>query len=213
MSSHQLTEQRVIDLISQHVSRINAKIIAERGRRVLKDPARISPDEKPRFLEAVKVTARLFVQPDQLDGLLRAIDGLNDDAAEAATEREIALRDEQDLRAARLSARELCEKLGAPSFVMQRVATAVSELARNIINYTPGGTITLTPRPGSPPKLSIVAEDQGSGIDNLDEIMGGRYRSKTGLGRGLLGVKQLMDKFDIRTGPRGTRIQVEASLR
>jgi serine/threonine-protein kinase RsbT len=66
--------------------------------------------------------------------------------------------------------------------------------------------------PGSPPKINVVAEDRGTGISNLDDIMAGRYRSRTGLGKGLLAVKKLVDRFDIRTGASGTRIEVEATL-
>jgi serine/threonine-protein kinase RsbT len=87
----------------------------------------------------------------------------------------------------------------------------VSELARNIVSYTSGGTIELTPSQ-SPPSMTIRAVDQGTGIKNLDSIMGGSYRSKTGLGLGLSGSKRLATQFEIDTGPSGTTILVKMKL-
>jgi serine/threonine-protein kinase RsbT len=58
----------------------------------------------------------------------------------------------------------------------------------------------------------MVASDDGPGIANLDEIMAGRYRSRTGLGLGLLGSKRLSDSFDIQTSARGTCVTVEVRL-
>jgi serine/threonine-protein kinase RsbT len=68
--------------------------------------------------------------------------------------------------------------------------------------------------PGNPtrPRLVIIASDAGPGIPNLDEIMSGRYRSRTGLGAGLLGTKRLVDNFELQTGPSGTHIEVEVAL-
>lgn len=120
---------------------------------------------------------------------------------------------EPDVSVARLAAWDLCVQLGARRLIQQKVATAVSELARNIVNYTPGGSVRLESLGGDPPRLSVVAEDRGKGIANLAEVLSGAYKSRTGLGRGLLGVKRLMDRFDVRTGPTGTRVEAEAVLR
>ena len=108
--------------------------------------------------------------------------------------------------------RELCEQAGASSLTVQRVATAVSEVARNIVSYTPGGRMEFTVLAGKPPRIRVLAEDRGRGIANLEEILAGRYRSKTGLGKGLLGLKRLMDTVDMQTGSSGTRITFEATL-
>ena len=124
----------------------------------------------------------------------------------------VEIKNEADVSRARLAARELCEALGARRLAMQQVATAVSELARNIALYTPGGSISLEPIPGDPPRMRIIAEDRGAGIPNLKAVLDGSYRSKTGLGKGILGVKRLMDRFDVRTGARGTRIEAVGAL-
>jgi serine/threonine-protein kinase RsbT len=95
---------------------------------------------------------------------------------------------------------------------VQRAATAVSELARNIVSYTPGGRLKLEPIAGTPPRLRIIARDQGPGIPHLPDVLSGKYRSKTGLGRGLRGVKELTASFDIQTGPAGTTVTAEVLL-
>jgi serine/threonine-protein kinase RsbT len=84
--------------------------------------------------------------------------------------------------------------------------TAVSELARNIVQYARSGQIVLSPR-SSPPGIEIVARDAGPGIADLDAIMDGRYRSKLGMGLGLRGVKKLAERFDVHTASgRGTTV-------
>jgi serine/threonine-protein kinase RsbT len=88
----------------------------------------------------------------------------------------------------------------------------VSELARNIVAYTPGGAIDMTVHRDRGARMTIVATDQGSGIAALDDVLAGRYQSKTGMGRGILGVQRLADKFTISSGPGGTRVEVEVRL-
>jgi serine/threonine-protein kinase RsbT len=92
------------------------------------------------------------------------------------------------------------------------VATVVSELARNIVSYTQGGTIELILTSDGQPRILVRATDSGNGIANLDEVLSGRYRSTTGLGRGLLGVKRLADRFNIRTSKSGTQVEAEVNL-
>src|SRR5262249_45586701 len=113
---------------------------------------------------------------------------------------------------ARVATRGLCASVGAGSLSMQKAATIVSELARNIVSYTPGGSIELAILDTKPRKLHLRATDSGSGITELDALMGGRYKSNTGLGKGMLGVKRLADSFDIRTGKSGTTTDVTPSL-
>ncbi len=72
----------------------------------------------------------------------------------------------------------------------------------------PGGEVELDLK-GASRTFTVTAADEGSGIANLDEILAGRYKSKTGLGAGILGVKRLSDHFEIQTGPTGTRVRAE----
>ena len=47
---------------------------------------------------------------------------------------------------------------------------------------------------------------------SLDDVLAGRYKSKTGMGRGIIGVQRLSDKFNIQTGPLGTKVEVEVRI-
>ena len=60
--------------------------------------------------------------------------------------------------------------------------------------------------------ITIRASDRGPGIPDVELVLSGRYRSRTGLGKGLLGVKRLANKFEIDSGPTGTRVEAEIAL-
>jgi serine/threonine-protein kinase RsbT len=127
---------------------------------------------------------------------------------EPTTEESVAtVRKESDLNYTRMLAREACNLVGVRGYQAQKVVTAVSELARNIARYVGDGKVRFRIDTESQ-RLIIVAEDKGPGISNLDDVMTGNYRSKTGLGRGLMGVRNLADEFDIDTGPHGTTIRI-----
>lgn len=120
----------------------------------------------------------------------------------------MAIAAECDIAQARLATRELCRALGASASGMQRIVTVVSELTRNMVLYAGGGDLSVEPCP-SGPRVKIVARDRGPGIADLPAILGGRYRSRTGAGLGLLGSKRLSGAFDVATGPGGTTIVAE----
>ncbi|AGC44472.1 Ser/Thr protein kinase [Myxococcus stipitatus DSM 14675] len=193
----------------------------------------MSVAELPRVIDALEPATRHFVdaarRPD-LAAKLRAVMakasaasapslGLREPsppAAAAATPEArpttYLVRTEADASHARLSARAMCEALGGRGYECQKVATAVSELARNQISYAGGGTIQLIPVQSPRKLLRVRAEDQGRGIPELDRVLSGTYRSKTGMGLGLLGVKRLADKFEVNTGIAGTQVEFEVWL-
>jgi serine/threonine-protein kinase RsbT len=128
-------------------------------------------------------------------------------AGTASGDVEIPILVEDDIVRARSAGRDLCREMGFSEINQVKVATGISELARNIFQYAKTGLIVLrrlgAPRPG----IEIVARDQGPGIANLQVVLGGGYRSRTGMGKGLLGSRRLMDHFEIDTGPgRGTTV-------
>ena len=92
------------------------------------------------------------------------------------------------------------------------MASIVTELARNLVLYTGGGRIVLEPEAGPPPRLVIRAEDTGPGIADLEAVLAGTHRGKTGISKGLMGVKGLAHQFDIQSGPTGTRVRAETVL-
>jgi len=86
----------------------------------------------------------------------------------------------------------------------------VSELARNVYNYAGQGKVYFSVEGDTAPQiLTITIEDNGPGIANIDQILAGDYVSQTGMGMGILGARRLADRFDIKTGPAGTRIIIK----
>lgn len=124
----------------------------------------------------------------------------------------IEINIEADISRARSAARGMCEQLGAKGFSLQKVTTIVSELARNIQSYAGIGKIELSVKSGPRARMVIRAIDRGPGIPNLEHVMSGEYRSRTGLGRGIIGTKRLADQFDITTGSFGTQVLAEVEL-
>ena len=113
---------------------------------------------------------------------------------------------EDDIARARSEARVLAVMLGFTLVGQTRLMTAVSELSRNIVQYAGEGVVELNPST-MPPGLEIVARDHGPGIAKLQHILSGNYRSKLGMGLGLLGVKRLSERFDVQTEVgRGTKV-------
>jgi serine/threonine-protein kinase RsbT len=119
---------------------------------------------------------------------------------------EIAI--EMDIAKTILHAGRISADLGFGVADQSRVATAASELARNILKYAGKGHVTITPmeydgRAG----IEIVAEDRGPGIEDVEQAMKDRYSSSGTLGLGLPGVRRLMDVFRIESAPgKGTRV-------
>ena len=132
-------------------------------------------------------------------------------AAPPATAKRLPIEQEKDIATARLEAWSESVRIGLSKFTSVKVATAVSELARNIVFYAGKGAIelrTVRDDRGST-GLQITAVDQGPGIDpkKLQEIWGGTYKSQRGMGKGLVAVKKLVDEFNLDTAPgRGTTV-------
>jgi signal transduction histidine kinase len=113
----------------------------------------------------------------------------------------LAVQTEFDVIATRQRARHIAALCGFTALDQARIATVVSELARNIFNYAVAGTVTFSvAQDNGRQQLVMAVEDGGPGIGNIDDILGGRYRSTTGMGLGILAARRLMDRFDIRTG-------------
>ena len=120
----------------------------------------------------------------------------------------IAVVDEDDVSYARQRARRVAELLGFDVTDRTRIATAVSELARNAYQYAGGGEVSLLLDDESrPPMLAVMVSDSGPGIEDLETVLAGTYASATGLGLGIAGTQRLMDHFFIETSPEtGTTV-------
>jgi signal transduction histidine kinase len=114
---------------------------------------------------------------------------------------------EHDIVLARQRTRLVARLLGFDYQEQTRLTTALSEIARNAFQYAGGGKVEFAVDGAPPRDLIIRVTDRGPGIANLEEILSGGYRSKTGLGLGILGARRLLDKVNIRTAP-GEGVQV-----
>ena len=115
-----------------------------------------------------------------------------------ADEVRVAIDSDSDIVAARQKGRELAAQCGFPSTDLAVVATAISELARNIVRYAVRGEIILrliddNGRRG----VEVVATDDGPGIPDVTLAMQDGYSTSGSLGLGLPGVRRLMDEFEI----------------
>ena len=125
----------------------------------------------------------------------------------------VALRQEQDVVGARQRARQISGLLGFEGQDQVRIATAVSEIARNAFRYARGGEVEFAiDGDRSPQMLTVEVSDSGPGITDLDAILAGRYRSATGMGLGIVGARRLMDQCTIRTTSGGTTVALKKIL-
>lgn len=112
----------------------------------------------------------------------------------------ISVNNDLDIVSARVEGRNMAKTLGFGVIDRARIATAISELARNLILYTDGGQILLEMiedrgRVG----IQVVCSDEGPGIADIDLVMQDGYSSQRGLGMGLPGTRRLMDEFEIES--------------
>jgi signal transduction histidine kinase/CheY-like chemotaxis protein len=126
----------------------------------------------------------------------------------------ITLHFDYDVVAARRRARQIAALLGFEEQDQTRVATVASELARNALRYAGGGRVEfgVENRDGAD-SLAMTVTDRGPGISNLEEILSGRYQSRTGMGIGLTGARRLVDDLQINTVPgKGTSVVARKRL-
>lgn len=121
----------------------------------------------------------------------------------------VKIEKEMDIVKARQLGRDISREIGFGTVDQARIATAISELSRNIYLYADNGEIwfervDLKDQKG----ISIISRDTGPGIQNISQIMDDGYSTSGGLGAGLPGVKRLVDKFEIKSEEgKGTEIQ------
>lgn len=127
----------------------------------------------------------------------------------------VNIRKEWDIVGARQLGREQAKEVGFGTVDQARIATAISELARNIYLYAGKGKICFEVINEFDQKgLKISAIDQGPGIRDLNQVMQDGYSTSGGLGAGLPGVKRLMDHFEITAEvDEGTQIHTIKWLR
>jgi serine/threonine-protein kinase RsbT len=204
---------QVVKVLERFLSSVNARLLLERALRERNLTMEgFAPGDLPKIGGALRRGVQLFVKEDKRQealgevGLLCGSDSIKPEPSSVAVDSEI------DIGTACNQARRLCESLGAKSFALHKIMTIVSELGRNIVSYAGTGRIELEVVKVPTTRILIRAADNGPGIPNLQEILSGRYRSKTGLGKGLIGTKRLADRFDVSTGAAGTVVVAEILL-
>lgn len=201
-------------ILERHVSPLIARSIVDRALRhhnLTRERFGVGDAHKIRPL--LEQGLRLFAAEGDRDRALRELAAVVPEGGRGlAGPRRIRVATESDISLARSEARQLCEELGAGSYAVQKITTIVSELARNIVSYAGSGTLELLPVNDVGRRIVLRAADSGPGIPHLEQVLAGRYRSKTGLGRGLLGTKRLADKFGVATGTSGTTVVAEVGL-
>lgn len=112
-----------------------------------------------------------------------------------------------DIITARSTARQVAARIGFSIADQTRLATSVSELARNVLNYATEGMCTISDVSNdSELSLNITIEDHGPGITNIEAALTDGYSTGGGLGAGLPGIRRLMDELEIESRPGLTRI-------
>jgi serine/threonine-protein kinase RsbT len=112
--------------------------------------------------------------------------------------RVIPIESDLDIVGARMAARALAAAIGFSGADQVMIATAVSEVARNIIEYAKPGEVVLSAIQNSSRRgLEVVARDQGPGIADVRQAMEDGFSTSRGLGLGLPGSRRLMDEFQV----------------
>jgi signal transduction histidine kinase len=119
------------------------------------------------------------------------------------------IRYEQDVVLVHQRARQLAALLGFDAQDQARIATSVSEIARNAFAYAGGGRVWFAVTGTA---YVVCIADSGPGIADLDAILEGRYQSTTGMGLGITGARRLMDEFEITSGADGTTVTLRMEL-
>jgi serine/threonine-protein kinase RsbT len=112
----------------------------------------------------------------------------------------VPINSDRDIILARQKGRDLAVRQGFSPTDLTLIATAISELARNIVLYADSGEIVLKPlQQGEKRGISVVARDAGPGIADVERSLQDGYSTSRSLGLGLPGVRRLMDAFEIHS--------------
>jgi serine/threonine-protein kinase RsbT len=216
-----IQESGILNVLEKHVSPLIARSILRMSvRRANVDLCAPHAGDNDRLVHQLQRGVQLYVHDqearrtcvNQLADLLAR--GTVPPPAPEQDRLRIPINLEVDVMVARKAGRDTCQNLGFSTALQVKVATAISELARNIVQYAGTGAVEIAVLRGTPPGVEVVARDEGPGIPDVQRVLSGQYRSMTGMGMGLRGTRNLMDFFEIRTSPeQGTEVKVRAFLR
>jgi serine/threonine-protein kinase RsbT len=123
----------------------------------------------------------------------------------------VPIKSDRDIILARQSGRDLAARLGFSPTDLTLIATAISELARNIVLYANSGEIVLKPlQQGERRGICVIARDKGPGMADVNRSLQDGYSTSRSLGLGLPGVRRLMDAFEIESSlNQGTTVMAQ----
>ena len=129
----------------------------------------------------------------------------------AEHETHVAINSDADIVTARQQGRSLAKELGFSTSDQALIATAISEVARNIVQYAKRGEIILSvAHENGKQGIAVVARDDGPGISNIELALQDGYSTTRSLGLGLPGAKRLTDEFEIVSEPgKGTTVRMK----
>jgi serine/threonine-protein kinase RsbT len=183
------------------------------------DVEQYAPEDREPLLTSLKVGLETFIKSDsrreqcsrKLEKLLAAYEAPSTKTDDTI---EMGVKEESDIVRIRIAGRTLSADIGFSLTDQTKITTVISELARNIVLYAGTGTITISRLTGNPVGVEIIACDQGPGIAEVERIMNGKYKSRSGMGMGLIGSKNLMDDFDLESEVgKGTTVKVRKYLK
>jgi serine/threonine-protein kinase RsbT len=127
-------------------------------------------------------------------------------------ERTVEIKVESDIVVARCTGRELAGRLGFGSSDQARLATAISELARNVIQYAGCGVCLFFDESADhTARIRVIVEDHGPGIAEVEKAMTDGFTTSRGLGAALPETRSLVSDFDLESEPGHTKITIVIS--
>ena len=128
---------------------------------------------------------------------------------------QIAIQSDADIVVARQAGRSLAAQIGFSGSDLTLIAAAISEVARNIVEYARQGWIELgIAQSGSRCGILVVARDRGPGIADVEQALRDGFSTRNSLGMGLPGARRLMDELEIDSAPgQGTTVTMRKWVR
>lgn len=115
------------------------------------------------------------------------------------SDKNFSIKSDKDLIEIRDYGRKLAAEIGFAGNDQTLIATALSEICRNVIEYAGSGEVTISTGRENPKGIEIIVTDSGPGIENIALALQEGYSTGKGLGIGLPGAKRIMDRFDIQS--------------
>ena len=161
------------------------------------DPLELSNDLAPTGGDRPSIPRSGLWAGPRDDGPRHVSQPLMQRGQQSNNEARISIQGDPDIVRARRSARDLASRVGFSRTDLTMIATAVSEIARNIVRFAGNGEVVIeildSPRRG----VRVVARDTGPGIPDLTRALTDGYSTYQGLGLGLPGARRLMDEFSV----------------